>query len=104
MKKKEEICISLKDAKKIASVLDSIVVSLDRIGSTIAINKLSAATERKIMNNYYVDFKVFKNLAEFRSIIFDALDKIYPGKFEDGIKGTKYWEEKVAYKKYLSKK
>ena len=104
IKSKEEIFIQLKDAKKIASMLDSIVVSLDRIGSTIAIYKLSTKIEREIIYDYYADFKPSQNLAEARRIVFEALDKVFPGKFENGIKGTKYWEGKTAYKKYLNNK
>jgi len=42
---------------------------------------------------------VFQNLASARKIIWEALDKAFSGKFEDGIKGTKYWEVKTSYKK-----
>ncbi len=101
IKKKEEISISLKDAKKIYRILESIVVSMNRIGSAIAAEDLSPSIAYKVLVDYFTDFNAMNNLAMARRIMSKIFDEY--GESKNIMNGVQYWEWGTAYKKSLSK-
>jgi hypothetical protein len=72
---KKSILISEADLFEILSALDTTVVSLDRIGSSVPFE-----LQPQQLNEFMVNYKIYHKLANARRLLFEACDKQFSRK------------------------